>query len=76
MPKTLIEKALEVRPKVRITEVGKDRQDLAIGWLQGQYGISAVSKVIYGHTGGMEGYVLLARALRQAFKEGRIKVVS
>jgi len=58
-----------------VHKIGPGEIELAIHYLAGQLGISEVAEVL-GITNSTGAYGVMARALKQAYQEGYIKVVT
>lgn len=69
--KTLLEKALMSKRPYARTTCTDDEIDLAFAWLKGEISNSQVCSALGGKTGQIP-YTFVARALREAFRKGRI----
>lgn len=72
---TLLEKAKAAKPpKSRNFGITDEHIDLAIAWAKGEVKYMQVLEALFGERkGSMQAYVVLARSLREAVKEGKLK---
>ncbi|MDE2233428.1 MAG: hypothetical protein KGJ90_04955 [Patescibacteria group bacterium] len=70
--KTLLEKAKSEDIK-GIRHIGKEELDISLAWIRGEITLSQVERAVFGKSGGVGGYVILARSLKEAYKQKKIK---
>ena len=71
---SLVKEARSYRPNYSKNRPSNDEIELALGWLRSEYGISAINLACGRQKNSAAVYVDLARGLRQAFMDGKIKI--
>lgn len=72
---TLLEQAKnrqETKKRGKNHYITEEHIELAFAWLKGEVTHSDIQRVLCNGKLGAQGYIVIARSLRQAFTEGRI----
>ena len=72
---TLLEEALNYKITRNTFLITDEVIDVAFAWLKGKVTLAQCEKALYGEVGGMNCYITFSRALKQAYQEGKIKIV-
>lgn len=71
---SLLQKAKKVAVRGRAKNLTSTKQnlELVVGWVTGEIGIVQLLKVL--DLKGMGGYLLIARVLRDSYREGKLNI--